>query len=348
MAKDLPLHERIVAKINQPGVSLADRELDSDVRDWIDTQASSLNLVIGQKGIPVGRLTLLVGHEATGKSTALVHLIAETQRRGGTAVLIDDENRWSRDRASIIGVDHDKLITVRGMHLEDTLKTILTMCKDIRELESNALVLIGWDSIAASPTEGQLKGEYMPAEHARLISRYLREIHATIAHHRIALVIVNQFRARMDFGGAAFMRRRGPKSTMLADKSLSFYSSLKIEFSNAGSLGDDKDRPEGINMRASTRFNDGGKNTVARPERTGLIPLRFDTGYDKAGAAFEAAVEGKLIELSSAGSSWWVYGDKKFQRGTWSEVLAETDIRERLVELPLAWKLEREKKVAGA
>ncbi|MCH7543219.1 MAG: hypothetical protein IIB65_06240 [Proteobacteria bacterium] len=103
MAKDLPLHERIVAKINQPGVSLADRELDSDVRDWIDTQAASLNLVIGQKGIPVGRLTLLVGHEATGKSTALVHLIAETQRRGGTAVLIDDENRWSRDRAAIIG-----------------------------------------------------------------------------------------------------------------------------------------------------------------------------------------------------------------------------------------------------
>ncbi len=345
MAKaDLPLHERIVASLNQPGVSLADRELDSDVKDWIDTQAASLNLVIGQKGIPVGRLTLLVGHEATGKSTALVHLIAECQRRGGTAVLVDDENRWSRERAEIIGVDHDKLIIVKGLHLEDTLKTILALCETVREEESDALVLIGWDSIAGSPTPGQLKGEYMPAEHARLVSQYLREIHAEIAHHRIALVIVNQFRAKIDFGGAGFMRRRGPKSTMIADKSLSYWSSLKIEFSNAGPLGDDKDHPEGINMRASTRFNDGGKNTVARPERTGLIPLRFDTGYDKAGSAFEAAVEGKLIELSSAGSSWWVYGDKKFQRSKWQEVLDDTDMLEVLERLPLAWKLEREKK----
>lgn len=355
MAKpeDLPLHERIVARLNQPGVALADRELDSDVVDWIDTQAASLNLVIGQKGIPVGRLTLLTGDEATGKSTALVHLIAETQRREGTAILIDDENRWSRERAEIIGVNHKELITISGMHLEDTLKTILAMCVTVREEASDSLVLIGWDSVATSPTESQIKGEYRIADHSRLLSQYLREIHRVIAHHRIALVIVNQFRAKISTGGPAFMRRSGPKQTMIGDGVLRYYSSLKLAFINAGRLGDDLEHPEGMKARVSTRNYDGGKNTVARPERTGIVPLMFDTGYDKDGAAWEAAVEGGLIVPTKSGSAWWkLAGDesekpRSWQRNTWSEVLAETDLRERLVELPLAWKIERDKRRAS-
>ena len=93
---------------------MADKTIDADVVDWIDTQAASLNLAIGRPGIPVGRMTLLVGKEKAGKSTCGYHLLQETQRRGGIAILIDSERRYTRDRAERIGIDHPKLIYIPG------------------------------------------------------------------------------------------------------------------------------------------------------------------------------------------------------------------------------------------
>ena len=335
----LPLHERIVATLTQSGVdiSTADKQIDSDVTDWGSTQAASLNYAIGRPGIPVGRLTTVVGAMASGKSTLGIHLLAETQRRGGVAVLIDAERRYTRDRAERIGIDHEKLIYLNGETLEGTFATILKLVDMVRDEDSSALITIVWDSLAGSPTERQLKGEYMPAEAARIVSTQLRELHPKIAKRRISLVIVNQYRSRLDMGGGAFMNRGKSQNTMIADNALSFWSSLKLSCSNAGILGEDRDRPTGMNMRVSTRQRDGGKNTVARPERTCLVPIDYNFGIDVEGAAFEAAKDAKILTQSG---SWWVYGDHKFQASKWHEALEKTDIREAIEAAPTSWQIE--------
>ncbi len=340
----LPLHERIVATLTQSGVDIgtADKQIDSDVTDWVSTQAASLNYAIGRPGIPVGRLTTVVGAMASGKSTLAVHLLAETQRRGGVAVLIDAERRYSRDRAERIGINHEKLIYMNGETLEGTFETVLKLVDMVRDEDSDALITIVWDSIAGSPTEKQLKGEYMPAEAARIVSTQLRELHPKIAKRRISLVIVNQHRNRLDMGGGGFMNRSKSQNTMIADNALSFWSSLKLSCSSAGMIGEDRDRPVGMNMRVSTKQRDGGKNTVARPERTCLVPIDFNFGIDVEGAMFEAAKDADILSQSG---SWWVYGDHKFQSGKWHEALEETDIAKAIEAAPTSWQIDVEEEV---
>ena len=313
---------------------MADKTIDADVVDWIDTQAASLNLAIGRPGIPVGRMTLLVGKEKAGKSTCGYHLLQETQRRGGIAILIDSERRYTRDRAERIGIDHPKLIYIPGDTVESTFQEIQTYVSVVREqLPIEQPVTIVWDSLAGTPLAGALKGEVVPAGHAKLVGQWFRSLLPQIARKRVALVMVNQLRTRIDMGGGTYFNT-GSTDTMLADKALSYHCSLKIHFTMISREGEDPidKKPTGIVSRAEIQAN-----TVARPYRTAVVHIDFKTGYDKDACAFEAARELKLITQNG---SWWVFEGKNFQRTKWSEILnGNEELQKNIREAPTQWQL---------
>lgn len=336
MAKEGSVEGRLIAavKAKQEGkaqAQLADRPLDSDVRDWIDTQAASLNYAIGRPGIPVGRLTVLVGKEKAGKSTVAYHLLQETQRRGGIAILVDAERRYTRDRAERIGIDHSRLIYMPGETVESTFQEIQAFVEVVRDDHPDKLVTIAWDSLSGTPTKGEIEGETHPGGHARLVGLWFRKLLPQMARKQIAFVMVNQLRNRIDMGGGTYFNRGG-SDTMIADRALSYHCSLKIHFAQIAKLGDPK-TPTGITTRAKIEWN-----TVARPFYTAIMHINFGDGIDRDACAFEAARELKLV---SQNGSWWMFGKEKFQGGRskkWSEILSGDEELQRLIATgPLDW-----------
>lgn len=332
-ATESSLEGKIIAQVRakQDGKAqsvLASEPLDSDVVDYIDTQASSLNYAIGRPGIPTGRLTLFTGRPKSGKSSVLYHLLQETQRRGGVAVLVDAERRYSRDRAERMGIDHARLIYMPGDDVEATFKELYSYVEVVREvLPPDKLVLIGWDSLAGTATAEEMKGVTV-GSHAKLVGKWFRILLPLMAKQRIAFVMINQLRNRIDMGGGTYFNA-GSKDTMIADRALSYHCSLKVHFTQIAKDGDPK-HPDGITTKADVQAN-----TVAPPFRSGLIHLTFLDGIDQAMTDFEVAKDLKLIDQHA---SWWSYQGKKFQRTNFAGVLEQhEELRQAIAAAPLGW-----------
>ena len=331
--------DRLREKDDSFDVRLADNELDSDIRGYVSTQAANLNLAIGRPGIPEGRLTTIIGKEAGGKSSLLLHLIAEVQHLGGIGVLIDAERTHSRERAERIGVDHRTLVYTEGTTVEGTFKFVDAMVDDVREKNPGKLVLIGWDTVSGSPTEGELKGEYHPGGHAKAVSTWMRTIHPKVAKHRLTLVIVNQLRSRIDFGGGFMGRGRGTE-TMIAEKALRYWSSLIVHCRQVQMIPSQQE-PTGI---MSSVYVD--KSKVARPFRNALVPIDFNYGIDQMACKLDAAKTAGLVETKGA---WMYYGDGKFQTKGWEKFLGEhPDLEEKILAAPESWQIELEKTDAAS
>lgn len=323
--------ERLKGRNADFDVRLADSELDSDVVDYVSTQAANLNLAIGRPGIPVGRLTTIIGAEASSKSTLADHILAETQRRGGIGVLIDAERTYARDRAERMGIDHSRLVYTEGTTVEGTFELLNGMVDDVREDNPGKLVTVVWDTISGSPTEAELKGEYRPGEHAKSVSKWMRVIHPKVAKHRLTLVIVNQLRERFDFGGSAFLGRSHRK-TMIAEKALRYWSSVILDCSQTGRIGEAQ-QPTGIMAKIYV-----DKNKVAPPFRTALVPVDFLHGIDRVACKLEAAKTAGIVEVRGA---WTYYGQDKFQAKNWGRFLGEhPDLEEKLAAAPEAWQVK--------
>lgn len=315
--------DALVAAVNKsmPGSArrLGASEIASDVVDYISTQSLAIDYAIGRPGIPVGRISLVVGPEGSGKSTLVYHLIAEVQRRGGIAVLADTETRFDRERALRIGIDPDNLVWLDGATVERTIQQIDTVVKTAREQVSDELILVVWDSVASTPTEKEVEGafgEYQVGEHAQLVSQVMRRWARRMANQRIALVIVNQLRESIKFFG-----RAGGK-TMIAEHPLGYHSSLTIEVVQVKKEGQ-RDAPDSILSRFYIK-----KNTVAPPFRAAMTRIMFADGFAKAQAKLQVAA---LVGWVRKSGAWYVYpakvekGDEqiKFQRKDWPRVLAD-------------------------
>lgn len=311
-------------------LAVGDESLDADVTGYVSTQCPMLNWAIGRPGIPRGRMTTIIGLEASGKSTALLHILAETQRIGGIAALIDAERRHWRERAERIGLDHDRLVQLQGATLEENLELIEKFVRAVRTRDPNIPLTIGYDSVAGSPTKADLDGSYgdaIPAKHARLLAIGMRRIHPLIARERVALVMVNQLRDKLQFG---FTLGR-PQMVMLGEHPLTYWSSVKLHLQQAQRLGE-ADAPTGITVNCEIL-----KNTVAPPFRKCQFNIDFQTGIDAVGSALDLAVKVGIIEGKSG---WYRYEgyDKSFQRGDFADVLAQHPELQRLIAAaPLLW-----------
>jgi len=277
----------------------------TEITEWISTGDDILDLRISNRphgGIPVGKITEINGLESSGKSLILAHLIAETQKKGGIAVLFDTEFSAQPEFLEAIGVDSKNLVYAQLESLEDIFMAVEKIIMEVREKNRDRLVFIGIDSIAGATTKVEQEQDYdkegWATAKAIIMSKAMRKITSLIAKQRIALVCTNQLREKL---GVMF----GDKYTTSGGKALGFHSSVRLRLAK---LGEIKIGTEAAGIEIKVKV---AKNRIGPPLRTSVINMYFNRGIDRFGSWLDALKEhdiavvgkgkGASVEIKSEG-----------------------------------------------
>ena len=300
----------------------------TNVNGWISTGTAMLDVAISNRpygGLPVGRITEITGLEQSGKSLLSAHLLAETQKQGGVAVLIDTETAVSREFFDAIGVDVSKLLYVSVDTVEDIFETIDTIIEKVRTSDKDRLVTIVVDSVAAASTKKEMEADYekdgYATDKAIIISKAMRKITNVIGRQKIAVVFTNQLRQKMN---AMF----GDPWTTSGGKALAFHASVRLRLKNMGQIKAG-DRIIGIKVRCQVI-----KNRMGPPLRSADFDIYFDSGIDNYGGWLKVMKDNKLVKQ---GGAWYEYLDTdsgeviKFQSKDFIPLMSERDdVREQI------------------
>ena len=301
----------------------------TNVEGWISTGAAMLDVAISNRaygGIPIGRITEINGLEQSGKSLLSAHLLAETQKKDGIAVLIDTETSVSREFLEAIGVDVSKLLYVSADCVEDIFDYIETIIEKVRLASKDKIVTIVVDSVAAASTKKELDADYgkdgYATDKAIILSKAMRKITNMIGRQKITLVFTNQLRQKMNA-----MPFSDPWTTS-GGKALAFHSSVRIRLKGVGMVKA-KDRVVGINVRAQVI-----KNRMGPPLRSADFSIFFDSGIDNYGSWLKVMKDNDLVKQ---GGAWYTYVDEttgeevRFQAKDWIDLLKDRpDLREQI------------------
>jgi len=273
-------------------------ELDAPthVSDWISTGDSILDIKISNRrygGVPVGRITEITGLEQSGKSLVSAHLLANTQKKGGVAVLIDTEMAVSREFFRAIGVDTKNLILVNADTVEEIFSYIENTIEQIRSTVDNSrFVTIVVDSVAAASTEQELASDYGKDGYATgkaiIISKALRKITNMIGRQRITLVFTNQLRMKMNAPAFA-----DPYTTS-GGKGLQFHSSVRLRLKKKAKLKTKikgNDVVSGIKVQAVVV-----KNRLGPPEGFCDFEINFNSGIDEYASWLKVIKDYKIVK----------------------------------------------------
>jgi recombination protein RecA len=266
----------------------------------------------------------------SGKSLLAAHLLAETQKQGGVAVLIDTEMAVSREFLDAIGVDVSKLLYVSADSVEDIFEYIETIIEKVRQTSKDKFVTIVVDSVAAASTKKELEADYdkdgYATDKAIILSKAMRKITNMIGRQKISLIFTNQLRQKMN--APAF----SDPWTTSGGKALAFHASVRIRLKNMGMIKvktSGADRVVGIKVRAQIV-----KNRMGPPLRAADFDIFFDRGIDNYGSWLQVMKDSDLVKQSGA---WYTYTDIesgeeiKFQSKDWVEILeSRNDIREQI------------------
>jgi recombination protein RecA len=262
----------------------------------ISTGALSLDIALGGRGLPRGRIIEIFGPEASGKTTVALHAVAMAQRGGGVAAFIDAEHALDPSWARRIGVDLEALLVSQPSSGEEALKIAEMLVK------SNAVDIIVIDSVAALVPRAEVEGEIGDSHvglQARLMSQALRILNPTISRTKTCMVFINQIRQKI---GVMF----GNPETTSGGLALKFYSSVRLDTRKVTNV---KDGEETIGARVKVRVV---KNKVAPPFKSAEFDLMHDRGISREGDLIDLAIEDKLIEKSGA---WISYGEVRLGQG---------------------------------
>ena len=253
--------------------------------EGISTGSLSLDIALGGRGIPRGRVTELFGPESSGKTTLALHVIANAQRAGGVAAFIDAEHALDTTWAKRLGVDVSSLLVSQPDTGEQAL--------DITEMliESNSVDIIVIDSVAALTPRAEIEGEMGDGHmglHARLMSQAMRKLTAVISKSKTALVFINQIRMKI---GVMF----GNPETTTGGTALKFYSSIRIDLRRITTL---KDATGAVGSRVRARVV---KNKIAPPFREAEFDIMFDSGISYEGDLLDLALACNVVEKGGAG-----------------------------------------------
>lgn len=276
--------------------SLLDHDDIEEVTEFIPTGCLLLDYGIANHkngGIPVGRITELIGENQAGKTLIATHVIAETQKRGGIAVCIDTEHDMDKQFSTRVGARWDELIYKEYLQcLEEVFEYIEKVIVTTRQKHKDKLILIVWDSIAATPAKIELEAGFDPTSivglHARIMSKGLRKIRMAIKSERIALLCTNQTRAKI--GGVSW----ADNTTTAHGKAMSFYASVRVKLSRTKMIKSGK-RATGAMCEAKII-----KNKCGPAWRVVTFPLMYDWGIDNATSMFDV-----LCDLGLAKSGPW-------------------------------------------
>jgi recombination protein RecA len=262
--------------------------------EGISTGAISLDIALGGKGLPRGRIIEVYGPEASGKTTVALHAIASAQKAGGVAAFIDAEHALDPSWAKRLGVDLEGLLVSQPSSAEEALKIAEMLIK------SRAVDIIVIDSVAALVPRAEIEGEIGDSHvgvQARLMSQALRILNPAVSQTKTCLVFINQIRQKI---GVMY----GNPETTSGGLALKFFASVRLDVRKTGVV---KEKDEAIGSEVRVKVV---KNKVAPPFQQAEFELMYDRGIAREADLVNQAVKDGIFEKSG---SWLTYGDLRLQ-----------------------------------
>lgn len=264
--------------------------------DVISTGSLALDIALGVKGLPKGRVTEIYGPESSGKTTIALHVIAEAQKRGGRCAFIDAEHALDPIYAKAIGCDIDNLVVSQP----DNGEQALTITNKL--IESGALDVVVVDSVAALTPRAEIDGEMGDSHvglHARLMSQAMRKIVGNLNHNKTVLIMINQLREKI---GVMF----GSPEVTTGGKALKFYATVRMDVRRIETL---KDGGEASGNKTRVKIV---KNKVAPPFRQAEFEIEYGTGISRTGDIVDIGTAMGIIDKKGA---WYAYNGANIAQG---------------------------------
>jgi len=279
--------------------------------EWIRTGMPAFDLVVGA-GIPRGRFIEVGGEPSTAKSALLYVIIAAFQRSGGECVLIDSEGKADRVFMELLGVDFERL----HYHPGETMGACIDILRNVAKMATvNDLILIGWDSVAATPlagefeTAGDEEKKVVPGVRARYLSEALRGVLGELTRKKVTVVALNQLRTQFNFMGSTSLVTPGGKAPKFA-------AALRLMTRMRGKIKH-KERDVITGMLVEV---EAIKNQVAPPFRKCQVRFNFDTGFAPYSGLDELLLRHGRLEQKAG---WLCFKDRTFHTGDIERVIAE-------------------------
>ena len=274
----------------------------------VSTGSLSLDIALGVGGLPRGRVVEIFGPESSGKTTLALHVVAEIQKKGGTAAFIDAEHALDPQYAEKLGVNVKELLVSQPDTGEQALEITDMLVR------SGAIDCIIVDSVAALVPKAEIEGEMgdqLPGLQARLMSQALRKLTSNIKRTNTLVIFINQIRMKI---GVMF----GSPETTTGGNALKFYASVRLDIRRIGSI---KKADEVIGSETRVKVV---KNKVAPPFREAIFDILYGRGISREGEVLELGVNNGFVDKSGA---WYNYKKDRIGQG-------KDNARDYLVEHP--------------